>query len=53
LQAYAQRERLRYIDYHALLSTPEGALQPAFGIDGVHPNRDGYAVMRRLASAIR
>jgi lysophospholipase L1-like esterase len=51
MRDYARRNRLGYIDYHAALRGPAGELKPALGNDGVHPNRDGYAVMRRLAEA--
>ena len=49
LRDYATRKGLVYVDYHAALSGPGGELRSALGNDGVHPNRDGYAVMRRLA----
>lgn len=51
MRDYARRNQLGYIDYHAALRGPAGELKPALGNDGVHPNRDGYAVMRRLAEA--
>jgi lysophospholipase L1-like esterase len=53
LRDYAARERLEYLDYYSVLATADGALRPAFGIDGVHPNRDGYAAMRALATAVQ
>lgn len=46
LREYAAAEGLVYIDYHTPLATPDGALRPELGNDGVHPNRAGYAVMR-------
>jgi lysophospholipase L1-like esterase len=49
LREYAARNGLIYVDYHAALRGPDGELRSALGNDGVHPNRDGYAVMRRLA----
>jgi lysophospholipase L1-like esterase len=48
LRDYAAREGLVYIDYHTPLATADGALRSELGNDGVHPNRDGYAVMRRV-----
>lgn len=53
LRDYAAREGLRYLDYHSILATVDGALRPEFAIDGVHPNRDGYAAMRKLAASVR
>jgi lysophospholipase L1-like esterase len=32
-----------------MLAGPEGAMRPGLSLDGVHPNRDGYALMRPLA----
>lgn len=49
LRDYARREGLGYVDYHAALTTLDGGMRPEFAIDGVHPNRHGYAAMRSLA----
>ena len=51
LRAYAQRERMIYADYYAVLANGQGGLRPAFSEDGVHPNATGYAVMRPIAEA--
>lgn len=53
LRDYAAREGLRFIDYHAALAGPGGGLPRKYGIDGVHPNLAGYAVMRPLAEGAR
>lgn len=53
LREYARREGLIFIDYHAVLATPEGAMRQGLSLDGVHPNRDGYAAMRTLAERVR
>jgi lysophospholipase L1-like esterase len=37
------------IDYAPVLANSEDGLKDAFGNDGLHPNRDGYAAMRPLA----
>ena len=52
MRDYAQREGLRFIDYHAALSTAEGGMRPDLSIDGVHPHRGGYAEMRALARSV-
>jgi len=49
LRDYAKDKGLRYIDYYAALSGPTGELRADLGNDGVHPNRKGYEIMRRLA----
>ena len=51
LREYARRNGHGYIDYHRELRGEGGELNPALGNDGVHPNQDGYAVMRRAAEA--
>jgi lysophospholipase L1-like esterase len=51
LRDYAKRSGLGYIDYYTALAGPAGELRPALSNEGVHPNRDGYVVMRRLAEA--
>lgn len=49
IEAYAQREKLLYVDYYsAMVSGPERALNPAFTRDGVHPTPAGYDVMEPL-----
>ena len=51
LRRYAEAEGLVYVDYHAAMATPDGALRPELTGDGVHPNAAGYAIMRPLADA--
>lgn len=53
LRDYASREGLVFIDYHAALAGPDGGMRAGLSIDGVHPNRDGYAMMRGLAEQVR
>jgi lysophospholipase L1-like esterase len=48
LQEYAQQRDIAYIDYHSALAGPDGELRAELGNDGVHPNREGYVIMRRL-----
>jgi lysophospholipase L1-like esterase len=48
LREYAAAQNLQYIDYYAALAGPAGELRSELGNDGVHPNRDGYAIMKRL-----
>ena len=51
LRQYAADKGLGYVDYHLALRGSGGELKSALGNDGVHPNRDGYSQMRRLAEA--
>jgi lysophospholipase L1-like esterase len=45
----AKRQRLVYLDYHTALSDAEGGLRSELTDDGLHPNKDGYALMAPLA----
>lgn len=49
LRDYASQKGLRYVDYYAALAGPAGELRADLGNEGVHPNRKGYEIMRRLA----
>jgi lysophospholipase L1-like esterase len=58
LKAYAAREHLIYADYYSAMATHDGAMRPELTLDGVHPNRAGYAVMepitrRAITEALR
>lgn len=50
LKTFAQQQGLGFVDYHSALAR-DGDLPAEYGNDGVHPNRNGYAVMRRLVQA--
>ncbi len=50
LRAYAARSGAAYVDYYDALAAPDGGFRPELSNDGVHPNLDGYAIMRRLAA---
>lgn len=52
LRTYAAEQDLTYLDYHSALADANGALRPGFGNDGVHPNRAGYAAMRRVLGTV-
>ena len=53
LRDYARSQGLRYLDYHTAMAGADGGMKPAYSIDGVHPNREGYAAMRVLATSAR
>ena len=40
--------RVIWVDYHAPLKAAEGGMPQGLSNDGLHPNRDGYAVIRPL-----
>jgi lysophospholipase L1-like esterase len=49
LRRFARERNLVYVDYHEPLADERDAMKQTFSNDGVHPNRDGYAVMEPLA----
>ncbi len=44
---YGRRQRLTVVDYHAVLTNPDGAFRQDLSNDGVHPNTAGYELMER------
>ena len=49
LKTYAAANRLGFADYHAVLAGPDGGMKPGTSSDGVHPNAEGYRLMRAVA----
>lgn len=49
LEQYAAENGFVYVDYHSAMAGPSGELKPELTFDGVHPDAEGYAVMRPLA----
>lgn len=48
LRNYAAQQGIGFIDYYSALADSSGAFKPDLANEGVHPNRNGYRVMRRL-----
>ncbi len=51
IRRYAAEQGLVLADYYPALATPEGAMKPELGPDGVHPNKAGYALMKPILDA--
>ncbi len=51
MRKYAASHGHGYVDYYTALAGPAGELRANLANEGVHPNRDGYVIMRRLAEA--
>ncbi len=49
IKAYAKQNGLTLVDYFSPLDDGHGGFIANLAIDGVHPNRQGYAVMDKLA----
>ncbi|NDV69170.1 SGNH/GDSL hydrolase family protein [Dysgonomonas sp. 25] len=52
LKDYAKTNKIPYIDYHAAMEDGSGAMRKELSADGVHPNKEGYAIMESLAKPI-
>lgn len=53
IKAFAAERGYPVADYHAALAGPDGVLPPSLSPDGIHPNAEGYAVLRpALAKAL-
>lgn len=48
-KAYAQEQKIGYVDYYAALVGPDGNYKAGLSVDGVHPTAEGYRVMAPLA----
>jgi acyl-CoA thioesterase-1 len=48
LADFAQREKLRFVDYHAVLDDGEGGIHPGLTDDGTHPNAAGFQLMTSI-----
>lgn len=51
LKTYAARQGATVADYTAVLDDGAGGMKPDLAYDGVHPTREGYAVMEPVALA--
>jgi lysophospholipase L1-like esterase len=51
IKAYAKKKHLAYIDYYSSLVDDQKGFKKDYAVDGVHPNKKGYAVMDTLAKA--
>jgi lysophospholipase L1-like esterase len=47
LREYASRNGFDYVDYYSVLVGPNGEFRSELSNDGVHPNREGYRLMRK------
>jgi len=51
LNAYCAARRCLYLDYFSALVDSHGLLQRGLADDGLHPNKEGYKVMARVAKS--
>ena len=48
LKAYADHNRITYVDYHSKMADERNGLPEKYSGDGVHPNAEGYKVMENI-----
>ncbi|MEO8735157.1 MAG: GDSL-type esterase/lipase family protein, partial [Edaphobacter sp.] len=48
LKDYAASHSLTYVDFFPVLANAEGGMKADLTVDGVHPNKQGYALMAPL-----
>jgi len=54
LKNYAAKKGYTYLDYFGAMVDEKGFVKDGLTFDGLHPNKEGYAIMNPLAeSAIR
>jgi lysophospholipase L1-like esterase len=51
LKDYAASHSLTYVDFFPVLANTESGMKADLTVDGVHPNKQGYAVMTPLVQA--
>ena len=51
LRGYCERHSLIYVDFYTALANAEGGMKAELTVDGVHPNKEGYAVMAPFVQA--
>jgi len=49
LKKYAAENHLVYLDYYSATADKDGTLKDGISYDGLHPNAEGYKIMRSLA----
>lgn len=48
LKRYAKTNKMWYVDYHSAMVDKDMGLQKDLSVDGVHPNYNGYTIMKSL-----
>jgi lysophospholipase L1-like esterase len=48
LQAYSQKNKMGYVDFHSALADERKGMKAEYSPDGVHPNLKGYKIMDDL-----
>lgn len=52
IQKYAQANAISYVDYYSDMVNENKGLKSIYSKDGVHPNKEGYRIMRAIIEPI-
>lgn len=52
IRAYADSKGFAYIDYNTPMRDDKGGMKAAYANDGVHPTKEGYQVMEKVAKEV-
>ena len=52
ISAYASEHGIPLVDYNSALRTPDGAMDPRYETDAVHPNLEGYKIMEQTLLSV-
>jgi lysophospholipase L1-like esterase/acetyl esterase/lipase len=52
LKAYADKNKIPFIDYHSAMKNDKNGMNPDLAEDGVHPTMKGYKIMEALAEEV-
>lgn len=52
IKLFAEANNFAFIDYNSPMRDEVGALKKEYGRDNVHPNKEGYIVMEKIAKAV-
>lgn len=48
LKSYAEKNKIKYVDYHSAIKDNNNGLPACFSKDGVHPNKECYEIMESI-----
>lgn len=52
IKAYAESKGFAYIDYNTPMRDEKGGMKAGYAYDGVHPTKEGYQVMEKIAKEV-
>lgn len=48
IRAYAERNKITYVDYYSAMVDADGGLKPGLSNDEVHPTEEAYKIMEPI-----